>query len=82
VDAGAEGSPTLFVAAGWQGHGFMRAPATGETVAEGVLASLAGITFDAPDSPWIGAFDPERFHGDESFEITEGMSLSNRTDGE
>ncbi|QKG91841.1 FAD-binding oxidoreductase [Halorubrum salinarum] len=82
VDAGAEAGPTLFVAAGWQGHGFMRAPATGETVAEGVLASLAGVAVDASDSPWIGAFDPARFDGDESFEITEGMSLSNRTDGE
>ncbi|QWC19736.1 FAD-dependent oxidoreductase [Halorubrum sp. 2020YC2] len=75
------GDPALFVAAGWQGHGFMRAPAMGETVAEGVLASLAGVDFDAPDSPWIGAFDPARFDGDEEFEIAEGMSLSNRADG-
>ena len=82
VDRGEEAVPTLFVAAGWQGHGFMRAPATGETVAEGVLASLAGVAFDAPESPWIGAFDPGRFDGDEAFEIAEGMSLSNRTDGE
>ncbi|GAA0719960.1 glycine/D-amino acid oxidase-like deaminating enzyme [Halorubrum trapanicum] len=72
--------PTLFVAAGWQGHGFMRSPAIGETLAEGVLASLSGIAFDAPDSPWIGAFDPTRFDGDEVFEIAEGMSLSNRTE--
>ncbi|ELZ48576.1 FAD dependent oxidoreductase [Halorubrum californiense DSM 19288] len=76
----AEGDPTLFVAAGWQGHGFMRAPAVGEAVAEGVLASLAGVDFDSPDSPWIGAFDPTRFDGDEAFEIVEGMSLSNRTE--
>ncbi|TKX73430.1 FAD-binding oxidoreductase [Halorubrum sp. GN11_10-6_MGM] len=80
-------APTLFVAAGWQGHGFMRAPAIGETVAEGVLASLDGVAFDASESPWIGAFDPrrfgsERFDADEPFEIVEGMSLSNRTDGE
>ncbi|TKX52994.1 FAD-binding oxidoreductase [Halorubrum sp. SP3] len=75
-------APSLFVAAGWQGHGFMRAPAIGETVAEGVLASLAGVASDAPDSPWIGAFDPARFDGDEAFEIAEGMSLSNRTEGE
>ncbi|SDE94255.1 Glycine/D-amino acid oxidase [Halorubrum xinjiangense] len=80
VDGDGDVSPTLFVAAGWQGHGFMRAPATGETVAEGVLASLAGVAFDAPDSPWIGAFDPARFDGDESFEIAEGMSLSTRTE--
>ncbi|WP_424014602.1 NAD(P)/FAD-dependent oxidoreductase [Halorubrum xinjiangense] len=82
MDASGEADPTLFVAAGWQGHGFMRAPAIGETVAEGVLASLAGVAFDDPDSPWIGAFDPNRFDGDEEFEIAEGMSLSNRTDGE
>ncbi|GAA0537591.1 FAD-dependent oxidoreductase [Halorubrum ejinorense] len=75
-------APTLFVAAGWQGHGFMRAPAIGETVAEGVLASLAGVAFEDPDSPWIVAFDPTRFDGDETFEIAEGMSLSSRTDEE
>ncbi|ELZ43958.1 FAD dependent oxidoreductase [Halorubrum coriense DSM 10284] len=79
IDA-AGADPTLFVAAGWQGHGFMRAPAVGETTAEGVLASLAGVAFDDPDSPWVGAFDPERFDGDEAFEIAEGMSLSNRTE--
>jgi glycine/D-amino acid oxidase-like deaminating enzyme len=82
IDRSGEAGPTLFVAAGWQGHGFMRAPAVGETVAEGVLASLGGVAFDAPDSPWIGAFDPERFDGDEAFEIAEGMSLSTRTDAE
>jgi sarcosine oxidase subunit beta len=79
VDASGEADPTLFIAAGWQGHGFMRAPAIGETVAEGVLASLAGVGFEDPDSPWIGAFDPGRFDGDEEFEIAEGMSLSERT---
>jgi glycine/D-amino acid oxidase-like deaminating enzyme len=82
IDRSGEAAPTLFVAAGWQGHGFMRAPAIGETVAEGVLASLGGVAFEADDSPWIGAFDPERFDGDEAFEITEGMSLSNRTEAE
>ncbi|ELZ36633.1 NAD(P)/FAD-dependent oxidoreductase [Halorubrum tebenquichense] len=81
VDATGGAPPALFVAAGWQGHGFMRAPATGEIIAEGVLASLDGIAFDAPDSPWIGAFDPARFDGDEAFEIAEGMSLSERTEG-
>ena len=78
----AAGAPTLFVAAGWQGHGFMRAPAVGEVVAEGLLASLAGVARDAPESPWIRAFDPTRFDGDETFEIAEGMSLSSRTDEE
>jgi glycine/D-amino acid oxidase-like deaminating enzyme len=72
------GSNDLFVAAGWQGHGFMRAPAVGELVAEGVLASLDGTEADAPESPWVGAFDPDRFDGDESFEITEGMSVEER----
>ena len=81
IDATDATSSTLFVAAGWQGHGFMRAPAIGEAVAEGVLASVEGTAFDAPDSPWIGAFDPTRFDGDEEFEIAEGMSLSNRTEG-
>ena len=80
VDADGAPAPTLFVAAGWQGHGFMRAPAIGETVAEGVLASLAGAGFGDPDSPWIGAFDPGRFDGDEEFEIAEGMSLSERSE--
>ncbi|MGM0448232.1 MAG: NAD(P)/FAD-dependent oxidoreductase [Methanobacteriota archaeon] len=80
VDADGAPDPTLFVAAGWQGHGFMRAPAIGETVAEGVLASLAGVVFDDPGSPWTGAFDPARFDGDEAFEIAEGMSLSTRTE--
>ena len=66
----------VFVAAGWQGHGFMRAPATGELLAEGVLASLSDDA--AADSPWIEAFAPSRFEGDETFEITEGMSVRNR----
>ena len=68
----------LFVAAGWQGHGFMRAPAMGELVAEGVLASLDGTDADDPESPWVGAFDPDRFDGDESFDISEGMSVEER----
>jgi len=68
----------LFVAAGWQGHGFMRAPAVGELVAEGVLASLGGTDADAPESPWIEPFDPDRFDGTESFEISEGMSVESR----
>ena len=71
----------LFVAAGWQGHGFMRAPAVGELVAEGVLASLDGGDADAPDSPWVEPFDPDRFDGNESFEITEGMSVEARAGG-
>ncbi|WP_435095894.1 NAD(P)/FAD-dependent oxidoreductase [Halorubrum sp. N11] len=69
----------VFVAAGWQGHGFMRAPAVGELVAEGVLASLDGIEAREPASPWIDAFDPDRFDGDEEFDIAEGMSVERRS---
>ena len=85
-DASADGdSPDrLFVAAGWQGHGFMRAPAFGEHIAEGVLASLSASSETAAAaaktaaSPWIDAFDPGRFDGDEAFEIVEGMSVKRR----
>jgi sarcosine oxidase subunit beta len=60
-----EVAPGVFVATGWQGHGFMRAPALGETIAEQILGDN-GIT----------AFDPNRFAGDEEFEIVEGMDTS------
>ena len=82
---GPVGAPSagVFVAAGWQGHGFMRAPAMGEHVAEGVVASLsAGSDVRAGSrsarSPWVDAFDPNRFDGDEEFEIREGMSVESR----
>ncbi|MFC7098229.1 NAD(P)/FAD-dependent oxidoreductase [Halobaculum marinum] len=55
----------VFVAAGWQGHGFMRAPATGELVARQVLGASEGVD----------QFDPARFDGDEAFEISEGMAV-------
>ncbi|MFD1571338.1 NAD(P)/FAD-dependent oxidoreductase [Halorubrum laminariae] len=67
-----------FVAAGWQGHGFMRAPAVGEHVAEGVLASLSD---DGPDEPWIDAFDPDRFEGDETFDVRDGIAVERRDEG-
>ena len=54
----------LFVAAGWQGHGFMRAPALGEAAAKTVLG----------DDP-LPEFDPKRFDGDEEFDIVEGMAV-------
>ena len=54
----------VFVAAGWQGHGFMRAPATGEILARQVLGGSG-----------VEQFDPERFDGDEAFEIREGMTV-------
>lgn len=62
----------LYVAAGWQGHGFMRAPATGEAIAAQVLG----------DSDGIAPFDPGRFSGEETFEIEEGMAVETDRDGE
>lgn len=59
-----EVQPGLFVATGWQGHGFMRSPATGAIVAEQLLGGDG-----------IDAFDPTRFEGDEEFEIVEGMAI-------
>jgi glycine/D-amino acid oxidase-like deaminating enzyme len=56
--------PGVVVAAGWQGHGFMRSPATGELVAEVVRGA-------DPPAP----FDPTRVDGDEEFEIVQGMSV-------
>jgi sarcosine oxidase subunit beta len=57
-----ERAPGVVVAAGWQGHGFMRAPALGERIARGVV-----------DGEWLEPFVPTRFDGPESFEIVEGM---------
>ena len=54
----------LYVAAGWQGHGFMRAPATGEAVAAEILGGEG-----------VPAFDPTRFDGDETFAVVEGMTV-------
>ncbi|WP_254537329.1 NAD(P)/FAD-dependent oxidoreductase [Halomarina litorea] len=59
-----ECAPGLYVAAGWQGHGFMRAPALAERLAELILGG-AGIDHFAPD----------RFAGDEAFDIVEGMAI-------
>ncbi|WP_455449937.1 NAD(P)/FAD-dependent oxidoreductase [Natrinema thermotolerans] len=53
----------VYVATGFQGHGFMRAPAIGQRLAAEILGSDG-----------IDAFDPTRFDGDEEFEIAEGMS--------
>ncbi|MFP9191639.1 NAD(P)/FAD-dependent oxidoreductase [Natronosalvus vescus] len=54
----------LYVATGFQGHGFMRAPAIGRQIANEILGGDG-----------IDAFDPTRFDGDESFEIVEGMAI-------
>jgi glycine/D-amino acid oxidase-like deaminating enzyme len=55
--------PGLSVATGWQGHGFMRAPAIGEALADQILGERDGID----------GFDPTRFTGEEEFEVVEGM---------
>ncbi|AXR79147.1 NAD(P)/FAD-dependent oxidoreductase [Natrarchaeobaculum sulfurireducens] len=54
----------LYVATGFHGHGFMRAPAIGNRLADQVLGGDG-----------IDAFDPTRFDGDEAFAIVEGMTL-------
>ena len=53
----------LYVAAGWHGHGFMRAPALGETIAEEILGDGEGIDH----------FDPTRFDGDEQIDLPAGI---------
>jgi glycine/D-amino acid oxidase-like deaminating enzyme len=65
----------LFVAAGWHGHGFMRAPAIGERVALQIAASLGRDPEDDEPPAGVAAFDPTRFTGTEEFEIREGMTL-------
>lgn len=59
-----ERAPGIYVAAGFQGHGFMRAPAVGKRLAKQVLGGDG-----------IDAFAPDRFDGDEEFDIVEGMTL-------
>jgi glycine/D-amino acid oxidase-like deaminating enzyme len=54
----------LYIATGWHGHGFMRAPALGERIADQILGGSA-----------IDRFDPNRFAGDESFDVVEGMTV-------
>ena len=54
----------LFVASGWHGHGLMRSPALGRRIAAQVLGGTG-----------IDAYDPERFDGDEEFDVVEGMTL-------
>ncbi|WP_254522694.1 NAD(P)/FAD-dependent oxidoreductase [Natrinema caseinilyticum] len=54
----------LYVATGFQGHGFMRAPAIGRRLADELLGGSG-----------IDAFDPTRFDGDEEFDVAEGLAL-------
>jgi glycine/D-amino acid oxidase-like deaminating enzyme len=60
---------SVYVATGWHGHGFMRAPTTGELLAEAVL--------DGDPAP-VETFDPRRFDGDETFAVVEGMLAEDR----
>ncbi|WP_049980675.1 NAD(P)/FAD-dependent oxidoreductase [Halolamina rubra] len=55
----------LYVATGWQGHGFLRAPATGEALAKQVLGEREPIE----------KYAPSRFEGVPEFAVEEGMSL-------
>lgn len=67
-------APGVYIAVGWHGHGFMRAPALGEAVASEIADSEAETR-----NNWVGealdAFDPDRFDGDEEFAVVEGMTV-------
>jgi glycine/D-amino acid oxidase-like deaminating enzyme len=72
----------LYVAAGWQGHGFMRSPAHAELLAE-LIASDLGVSEADPASVPGGAvaveeFDPTRFPEGVAFEVREGMVIEER----
>ncbi|WP_049996214.1 NAD(P)/FAD-dependent oxidoreductase [Halococcus sediminicola] len=54
----------VFVATGFHGHGFMRAPALGEHIAEQILGGDG-----------VSRFDPTRFDGSETFDIIAGMDI-------
>ena len=54
----------LYVATGWYGHGLMRAPA----VAEALAAQVCGAA-------GIAGFDPARFDGSESVDISEQLGI-------
>lgn len=54
-------APDVYVAAGWHGHGLMRAPAMGERIA----AQIAGED--------MSPFDPLRFDGDEEITLPDGI---------
>lgn len=55
----------LYVATGWHGHGFLRAPATGEALADIVRGEREEIE----------QYAPARFEGVPEFAVEEGMSL-------
>lgn len=72
----------VYVATGWQGHGFMRSPAHAELLAERVAADLGVADTDPASVPGgetaLAAFDPTRFPAGVEFEIREGMLVEER----
>ncbi|MEZ3114865.1 NAD(P)/FAD-dependent oxidoreductase [Halobaculum sp. MBLA0147] len=72
----------LYVATGWQGHGFMRSPAHAELLAELVAADLGVATASPASVPSgetaLSAFDPTRFPAGVEFEVREGMLVEER----
>jgi glycine/D-amino acid oxidase-like deaminating enzyme len=60
----------LHLAVGGNGHGFMRAPALGESLAALVLGEKPRIDLDAYDPARFADDDPSR-----GFEIREGYSI-------
>jgi glycine/D-amino acid oxidase-like deaminating enzyme len=72
----------VYVATGWQGHGFMRSPAHAELLAERVAADLGVAGADPASVPGgetaLAAFDPTRFPAGVEFEIREGMLVEER----
>ena len=62
-------APGVWLLAGGNGHGFMRAPAAGEALAARILGHPAPVD--------LSPFDPSRFAGrmGEPFEIREGFTL-------
>jgi glycine/D-amino acid oxidase-like deaminating enzyme len=62
--------PGVYVAAGWQGHGFMRAPAVGVALATAVRSDRGSDAAETDDEPAVpAAFDPGRFDGDEPVRV-------------
>ncbi len=59
-------APRTFVAAGWHGHGVMRAPGVAERLAGAVLAAARNGGGNSKGAAAIPAYDPGRFDGDET----------------
>jgi glycine/D-amino acid oxidase-like deaminating enzyme len=76
-----ERAPGVFLATGFQGHGFMRAPAIGDRLAARVLGDEDDGGGRNGDADPLRGFAPTRFEGDEAFEIVEGGRVGDE-DGE